>query len=196
MRRCAFGSGGVFWKGAETLKKRFTVIFYAVWLAILVIIQPTAVQWISVFGISPDLFIVFVICAALLRGKTHGAVCGFIFGMALDLMTGRMIGLSAVLYMYAGFAAGVLKESFISSESRLGSAAFVLGAAFACSAVYMAAYSAAYGSPGLLYGICGTVLPKALYSAAAAFVFSPLIRRSFGLIAERSMFGRRPMHER
>lgn len=179
-----------------TLKKRFTAIFYAVWLVILIIIQPTVVQWISVFGISPDMFIVFVICAALLRGKTHGAVCGFVFGMVLDFMTGRMIGITAVLFMYAGFAAGVLKENFISSESRLGTAAFVFAASFVCSAVYMAAYSAAYGSPGLLRGVCGTVLPKALCSAAAAFIFSPLIRRSFGLIAERSMFGRRPMHER
>lgn len=178
------------------MKKRFTVIFYAVWLAILVIIQPTAVQWISVFGISPDMFIVFVICAALNRGKIHGSVCGFVFGLALDFMTGRMIGISAILYMYAGFAAGILKESFISSESRLGTAAFVLASSFVCSAVYMAAYSAAYGSPGFLYGVCGTVIPKAVYSAAAAFVFAPLIRRSFGLIAERRMFGRRLMHER
>ena len=42
----------------------FGVLFYAVWLIVLVIIQPTVIQWISVFGISPDTFLIFVICAA------------------------------------------------------------------------------------------------------------------------------------
>lgn len=164
------------------------VLFYAVWLVVLIILQPTAVQWISVFGISPDMFLIFVICAASLRGRQSGAICGFVFGLAFDMLIGRMIGLNAILYMYTGFAAGVLKESVIQSESRFSSMIFVLAAAFVCRTVYLFAYSAAYGSPGLLNGMCRTVIPGAVYTAAAAFILGGAVKRSFGLISERSLF--------
>ena len=78
----------------------FGVLFYAVWLIVLVIIQPTVIQWISVFGISPDMFLIFVICAASEKGRESGAVCGFVFGLVFDMMIGRMPGVNAILYMY------------------------------------------------------------------------------------------------
>lgn len=166
----------------------FGVLFYAVWLIVLVIIQPTVIQWISVFGISPDMFLIFVICAASEKGRESGAVCGFVFGLVFDMMIGRMPGVNAILYMYTGFAAGMLRESVIQSESRISSMVFVFAAAFACQTVYLFAYSMAYGSPGLLNGLCRTVIPKAVYTAVLAGIFGGVMKRSFKLISERSLF--------
>ena len=154
----------------------FGVLFYAVWLIVLVIIQPTVIQWISVFGISPE------------KGRESGAVCGFVFGLVFDMMIGRMPGINAILYMYTGFAAGMLRESVIQSESRISSMVFVFAAAFACQTVYLFAYSMAYGSPGLLNGLCRTVIPKAVYTAVLAGIFGGVMKRSFKLISERSLF--------
>lgn len=164
------------------------ILFYAVWLIVLIIVQPTVIRWISIFGISPDMFLIFVICAASVGGRQSGAICGFVFGLAFDMLIGRMPGVSAILYMYTGFAAGILKESVIQSDSKISSMIFVLAATFACRTVYLFAYSMAYGNPGLLNGLCRTVIPTAVYTAVAAFVFGGVIKRSFRLISERSLF--------
>ena len=168
--------------------KGLNVLFYAVWLIVLVIIQPTAVQWISIFGISPDMFLIFVICAASVKGRQSGAISGFVFGLVFDMMIGRIPGVHAILYMYTGFATGVLRESVIQSKSRFSSMVFVLAAAFVCQTVYLFAYSMAYGSPGLFNGLCRTVIPKAVYTAVAALVLGGAVKRSFKLISERSLF--------
>ena len=65
---------------------------------------------------------------------------------------------------------------------------FVFAAAFACQTVYLFAYSMAYGSPGLLNGLCRTVIPKAVYTAVLAGIFGGVMKRSFRLISERSLF--------
>lgn len=164
------------------------ILFYAVWLFILIIFQPTVIQWISIFGISPDMFLIFVICTASLKGRQSGAICGFIFGLAFDMLTGRMPGLSAILYMYTGLATGILKESIIQSEGHFSAMIFTLAATFVCQTVYLFAYSMAYGNPGLLNGLCKTAIPKAAYTAVAMYTVGRLVKRSFKLISERSLF--------
>lgn len=167
---------------------RGTLIVYSVWLIVVVIFQPTLIQWISVCGISPDIFLVFVICAALRGGKLSGAVCGFVFGLVLDMMTGRIVGISGITYMYAGFVTGIIKDSIMRSESSISAAVITVGAGIVCGIVYFMAYSLTYGSPGFLYGIVRTVLPKAIYSAVAAFVLAKPIGASLKLADKRSMF--------
>lgn len=167
---------------------RGTLIIYLVWLIVAIIFQPTLIQWIAVCGISPDIFLIFVICAALKDGKFSGAVYGFVFGLVFDMMTGRIVGISAISYMYAGFVTGFIKDSIMRSESSISAAVITVVAGIVCGVVYFMAYSLTYGSPGFLYGIVRTVLPKAIYSAVLAFMLSKPIGASFKLVSKRSMF--------
>lgn len=168
--------------------KKFTILFYLVWLLIIAVFQPTVVSWIRIFGVSPDLFLIFVICAAMLRGMWDGAICGFVFGLTLDMIIGRMIGMNAILYMYVGLATGMLNERYISSDSATTDAVFVFANALLCGILYFAAYKMVWGNLRFVTAFIKTILPKAVYSAAAAFVLFIPMRKSFGLIKVKRLF--------
>ncbi len=168
--------------------KKFTFLFYFIWLLIITVFQPTLVQWIGIFGTGPDLFLIFVICAAMLRGMWDGAICGFVFGLALDMIIGRMVGMNAVLYMYAGLLVGIVNGRYISSDSALTNAFFVFAASLICGILYYSAYNMVWGDLGFIKAFLRTILPKSVYSAALAFVLFVPVRKSFGLIKVKRLF--------
>lgn len=165
------------------MKKR-NVIFYILWLVVLVIIQPTLMQGIEVFGVSPDLFLVLVVCAGLFRGKGEGAVAGFIFGLAFDVMVGRLVGLSGIIYMYAGFSAGMVRERVVSDRITVA-IPVILATALLGGVIYYIGYHISYGDLGFGIALIRTILPKALYTTVAGIVLFVPIRKSFDLIREK-----------
>lgn len=171
--------------GDRVINKR-SVIFYAVWLLVLALIQPTAVQWIRIFGVSPDLFLIFVICTGLLRDKREGAVIGFVFGLVLDMMVGRMVGLSAIVYMYLGLLTGLLRDHFV-SDGVIVCAITVFVAALIYNIVYYIGYLIAWGDLGFGIALIRTILPKALYTGIAGFILCVPIGKSFNLLERRNM---------
>ena len=165
------------------MKKR-NVIFYLVWLIVLVIFQPTLMQGIRILGVSPDMFLVFVVCAGLLRGRGDGAVIGFIFGLVFDLLVGEFIGISAILYMYIGLSAGIIKERFVSD--RLFVAVLVIASsALVYGIIYYIVYYIGFKDLGFGTALLRTVLPKTLYTALAGFILFVPIRKSFKLIEDK-----------
>jgi len=79
---------------------------YAVGSLFLVILQTTIVPFASIANIVPDLLIVWVVFIAIKLGQIPATVTGFIVGIAIDLVSGHFIGLSALSKTIAGFFAG------------------------------------------------------------------------------------------
>lgn len=163
------------------------IIFYAIWLFVLTVFQPTLIQWIGIFGISPNIFLVFVVAASFLQGKEEGAVCGFIFGLAFDMMTGRMVGLSAIVFMYIALAAGVFKERFYNGSGSVSVAVLTAAASGVYGFVYYIAYYMVWGDISLALALLRVIMPEVLYTTVTGFILFVPIRKSF------SIFGRRRM---
>ncbi len=165
-----------------------SIIFYAVWLLIFIIFQPTLIGWIGIFGISPNIFLVFVVAAAFLRGKKEGAVCGAVFGLVFDLLAGRMVGLSGIIFMYIGAGIGAATEQFLNSSGAVASAVVSFAASFVYAFVYYIAYSMVFGDMGFLTALVRVILPEAVYTAVLGWVLFVPIRKSFGLIKRRNVY--------
>ena len=165
------------------MKVRNTV-FYAVWLIVLALLQPTLIQWIRIFGCSPDMFLIFVVCTGLIMGKQHAAVIGFIFGLVFDFNVGRMIGLSAALYMLLGYGIGMVKEKFV-SESRIVCVFITAISCILYSVFYYIGYSVAWGELGFFTALFRIIFPKAIYSALVVLILYSPIKKSFLIINKR-----------
>ncbi|MBQ7108924.1 MAG: rod shape-determining protein MreD [Clostridia bacterium] len=163
-------------------------IFYALWLIVLAVLQTTVVQWIGIFNITPNLIFVFVILGAFVRGKAAGALCGAIFGLVFDLMTGRLIGVNMILFMYAGFFAGVLCERFINGTDILTTGIVLLVMSTVCSLVYYIAYSMMWPGIGFIKAFFRVIIPEAFYTAVIGIVLKVPIQKSFKIIQRRNMF--------
>ena len=163
-------------------------IFYAVWLIILAIFQPTLMQWIGIFGISPNAYLVFVVAAAFLRGKEEAAICGAFFGLMFEFAVGRLIGLSGILFMYIGFATGFAQERFLSNSGAVATAIVTFVMSLMYGIVYYMAYSMVWGDLGFFMALLRVILPECLYTAILSFILFVPIRKSFSLIERRNIF--------
>jgi len=75
-----------------------------------VVVQIAAISQITVFGVSVDLAPLLVASVGLLAGSLPGAAFGFAVGLFVDLALVQTLGVTSLLYIAIGYAAGRLRE--------------------------------------------------------------------------------------
>ena len=76
-------------------------------------------NWFNIAGIKPNLFIVLILCIGLFIGKNVAIPFGFICGIYLDVLTGKQIGISSLMYASLGFLGGYFDKNFCWHNSPL-----------------------------------------------------------------------------
>ena len=77
---------------------------------LLILLQITLLNLLSIKGIRPDLIVLFVVSRALAEGPTAAVAWGFGLGLALDIVSGTQPGLGALAYSLAGFCCGQISS--------------------------------------------------------------------------------------
>jgi rod shape-determining protein MreD len=75
-------------------------------LAPIVVAQTALAPAVSLGGVAPDFIAAFVVFYALYEGQLFGTALGFVAGVAYDLASGGVLGVTAFGYTFAGFAIG------------------------------------------------------------------------------------------
>ena len=75
------------------------------------ILQVSIFAGVVIFGGTPDLVLVTLICVALLRGSIYGAVAGFAAGLVVDVATLSTLGVTSLLLALAGYWIGRYGET-------------------------------------------------------------------------------------
>ena len=81
-------------------------IRYSIVTLFLLVLQTTIIPFVSIANIVPDILIVWIVYVAIKLGQIPATVVGFMIGIAVDLVGGHFIGLSALSKTIAGFFAG------------------------------------------------------------------------------------------
>jgi rod shape-determining protein MreD len=79
---------------------------YVMKAVVLLLLQASLVDMLSLKGIAPDLLLIFIVYLAVREGQMYVLPWGFALGLILDLSTGTVIGLSALSKSAAAFTAG------------------------------------------------------------------------------------------
>lgn len=143
-------------------------------LAVALFIQVTLLNFLSIWGVKPDLVLIIVTFNAFLRGSREGALIGFIGGLFEDLAVGSYIGMNALSTMAAGYLVG-LTESKLYRDSSLMVVALVWIASFTAQILSYILLSMidVYIAPGV--ALFNVIIPTATYTALLA----PLFYRRF-----------------
>lgn len=115
----------------------------APWLLAAVLVSVALVLQVSVFdafaweGVVPDLALLVVVAAALVRGSQFGMVLGFATGVLLDLAppADHLAGRWALGLLVVGYVAGRVRETTEAQSGRRGELRIVtvVATALACS---------------------------------------------------------------
>lgn len=146
-------------------------VSYFLKAVVLLIVQANFTDMVSISGVAPDLLLIFIVYLAVKEGQLYALPWGFFIGLALDLSTGTVIGLSALSKTVAAFTAGYFyNENMIAMTlSTYRFLLLVLLTAFAHNAVYFLVFTLGSG-----IGFFGAVFGYGLVSALFTTILSVL----------------------
>ncbi len=148
---------------------RNKVIFYIILIFTFVIVQVNFLNFISIYGVIPNIVIILIVSIALLEGKIHGAAVGFSIGLCMDAVIGIALGFQALFGMLLGFALGNINKRFFKEN---------LLVMVICTFISTILFESAMVFGSYLYGIHldflltvqNVILPEAVLNSALGLV--------------------------
>jgi rod shape-determining protein MreD len=144
-----------------------------------VVLQVTVFAGLSYDGVVPNLALLVVVAAALVRGPEFAAVLGFLGGLAIDLAppTDHVAGRWALALVVVGYLAGRVRHdagsSAVSAVLTVAACSFVGTSVFALSGMLL-------NDPAIPVGDALKVIPVAvLYDVLVTPFVLPLVMRVF-----------------
>ncbi|MBE7032392.1 MAG: rod shape-determining protein MreD [Ruminococcaceae bacterium] len=148
---------------------------HCIFLTVFLVIQATWLDSISVFGVIPNLFIIYIAIISCFCSKKEGAIAGFFFGLMLDFQIGKVLGLNAVLLMLLGYVTALFCEKVI----RKNTALIVMIIVFIISLFYELIYYVVSFMGNLEFGAVffRTLIPECIYNCFVAAPFYFIIKK-------------------
>ncbi len=150
---------------------------HGVFLLIFSILQATWLDCIEIFGIKPNLFLVYIIVICCFCGRAEGAAVGFAFGFALDMLIGRTWGANALLGMLLGFCIANFCERVLSDSNFFITLALVLVGSLLYETFY---YSVAFlrtENSGFFSLLIKIIIPECGYNLVTSVPVYFIIKR-------------------
>lgn len=150
-------------------------------LAVTILIVLTVTLQVSIFanlsfgGVVPDLVMLVVIAAALVRGPDYAALVGFAAGLALDLAppADATAGRWALAFVVVGYLTGLARQE--GDVSWVGTLVMVAAGAFIGTSVY-ALSGLVLGDQGVNVATAFQVVPlSVLYDVLVTPLVVPLV---------------------
>ena len=142
---------------------------------------------LAISGVVPNLALLVVIGAAIVRGPQYGAVLGFCTGIVVDLAppADHVAGRWALAFVIAAYLAGLVRKD--ASESATAAVATVAGCSFVATSLF-ALSGLVIGDPGVTVARVFTVVPLGvLYDVVIAPVVMPLVLLAFRRLDSRPL---------
>lgn len=148
-------------------------------LVLLLILQTTLGAELAVFGVAPDLVLVFVLCRCLSLAPIPAAAFGMVAGLLLDMAGGRLMGFHGILMLYVGLGASIFGNNFFRGNLYVS-----IAAAFCVTVVYQLLYAffnfIIFGGVSTGYLLLHIILTGAVYNALCALPLYYLSKRLGG----------------
>lgn len=81
-------------------------------------LQANFFNWFTIFNTKPNVFVILVLTIGLFMGRKYGICFGIGFGLIIDCLIGRNIGVTAVMLGIVGAFGGYIDKNF-SKDSRI-----------------------------------------------------------------------------
>jgi rod shape-determining protein MreD len=150
----------------------------AILAAVVVLVQITFVSQINVLGTSADLLPLVAASVGLLCGSVPGALFGFGIGLLADLALVQDLGVSSLLLVGVGYAAGRLRELRDPSHALVPLAVGALATFATVLGLALIQFSLGVDAPVSALPLVRELLTVCLVNALLALPVHALVRRA------------------
>ena len=102
------------------MKKFFIGLLMYIIFIVLYFLQADFFSWFTIAGISPNIFVIFILFIGLFTDNKFALILALLTGITLDLIGGRTLGVTAILFMLIAIAARYFDKNF-SKENKFSS---------------------------------------------------------------------------
>lgn len=158
------------------------IIAVSVLVVLTITLQVSVFSHFSLRGVVPDLALLVVIAAALVRGPDYAALVGFAAGLVLDLAppADHTAGRWALALVVTGYLAGLVRDD--AGRSAMAAVTVVAASAFVGTSVF-ALSGLALGDPGVTVA---AVLPVVAIAVVYDVALTPLVLPAVGWVLRRT----------
>lgn len=159
------------------MKKIIINISLIITFLIIYFLQANFFTWFNISGIMPNLFVILILYIGLFTNRTMGLAYGVVFGLILDLLIGKNIGISAIMLGAVGLIGTIFDKNF-SKDSRITVMIMVIG----CTMIYeIGVYIISYLLQGINIEILSFIkilLVEIIFNTILTIIFYPLIQKT------------------
>lgn len=93
---------------------RNTLIIIGIILIFLILyfVQVNFFNWFTISGISPNLFVIYVLFIGLFGGKKLGIPIGIVIGLSLDFFISKKVGILGIMLGIVGMVRKHIRQKF------------------------------------------------------------------------------------
>ncbi len=171
---CIFGLLFVGRKAMEIIMK---TTIHGGFLLIFSVLQATWLDCIEIFGIKPNLFLIYIIVVCCFCDRIEGGAVGFVAGFALDMLVGGIWGLNSVIGLLLGFCISHFYARIISNNNLLVTLAFVLAGTLLYESIFCFIAFMRTENVSFFQSLAKIVLPECGYNMVASVPLYFIIKR-------------------
>lgn len=93
-------------------RKIYTVLIIILVLLLSILIQINFLNIVPLFGVTANLGIIMIAGFGLMNGKEVGGLAGAFYGMMIDVLFSRTLGINLILYTLVGIITGQISSRF------------------------------------------------------------------------------------
>lgn len=138
----------------------------------------------TIAGITPNLFVIYVLFIGLFANQFFGISLGVLFGLMLDFVYGKVIGTTAVMLCVIGYLGSYFDKNF-SKENKLTIIMMVAGATVIYEFGLYFLNSLILNFDREYFAFLKIVLIETLYNSLLSIIFYPLIQKT-GYLVDRT----------
>ena len=140
------------------------------------LIQSTMIRILPMGGVAPNFLIILTSSFGFMRGKKEGMFIGFISGLIMDVLFGRIIGFYALVYMVIGYANGFFARIFFPEDVKLPMVLITSSELVYCFLIYVFMFLI-QGKLRFGYYFMHIILPEIVYTLFVTIIVYKIVLR-------------------
>ena len=138
------------------------------------LIQSTMIRILPLGGVAPNLLIILTSSFGFMRGKKDGMFIGFISGLIIDVLFGKIFGFYALIYMLIGYLNGFFASIFYPEDVKLPMFLITSSELVYCFMIYVFRFLI-QGKLRFGYYFVHVILPEIVYTIFVTIIVYKII---------------------